>query len=137
MDELNPDDVARMNAYRAAYAPKLFEKLIGPLREAARALGYALAVHGSIKRDIDLIAVPWTLDAAPERQLSEALYAATKKTLGFEPVRSWHVREPEFTLDGAPGIKPHGRLGWVWQLGGGVYIDLSVMPRKAERGSAE
>lgn len=35
----------------------------------------------------------------------------------------------EFTVAGGPGIKPHGRLGWVINLGGDPYIDLSVMPR--------
>jgi hypothetical protein len=34
------------------------------MREEARRLGYTLAVHGSMKRDIDLVAVPWIQKAA-------------------------------------------------------------------------
>jgi hypothetical protein len=40
-----------------------YELLIEPLRAVARSLGYALTVHGSLVRDIDLVAVPWTSDA--------------------------------------------------------------------------
>lgn len=116
---------------RAALAPKLYEELIEPMRVKARALGYALAVHGSLARDIDLVAVPWTAEAVSERELSEALYAVTTETLGFEAVRSWSMMgDAEYSLNGCPGCKPHGRLGWIWQLGGGVYIDLSIMPRR-------
>ena len=34
----------------------------------------------------------------------------------------------EYHLKGCPGMKPHGRLCWSFHLGGGPYIDLSVMP---------
>jgi hypothetical protein len=30
-----------------------------------------------------------------------------------------------------PATKPHGRLGWTISLDGGAYIDLSVMPPRA------
>lgn len=119
---------------RARLAPQFFKKLIGPLREQARSLGYAIAVHGSVKRDIDLVAIPWTSDGGDARQLADALFATTAIVMGFVPVRSWSMKGAEHTLAGCPGDKPHGRLGWVFQLGGGVYIDLSVMPRVAEKG---
>lgn len=35
------------------------EYLIGPLRDIAREHGYALSVHGSVARDIDIVAIPW------------------------------------------------------------------------------
>lgn len=110
--------------------PKFYKRLIEPLRAQARSLGYAIAVHGSLKRDIDLIAIPWTEDAADPRQLADGLYAVTAMVMGFVPPRSYSLKGCDHTLAGMPGMKPHGRLGWVWQLGGGVYIDLSVMPRK-------
>lgn len=31
--------------------------------EVARGCGYAIGLHGSMKRDVDLIAVPWTDEA--------------------------------------------------------------------------
>lgn len=135
---------------------QLYEKLIEPIREKSRELGYAIAVHGTLKRDIDLIACPWTPEAVPERELADALFALVEHIHG-RAYWSWHLIERpvgksgpfdlegklnkeaadanfarEYTLAGAPGSKPHGRLGWVINLGGGPYIDLSVMPRVAE-----
>jgi hypothetical protein len=106
-----------------------YELLIGPLREKARELGYAIGVHGSLKRDIDLIACPWTSEATDARTLAEALQAVVAEINGNAHLSWYPGRGQEFTLAGGPGMKPHGRLGWVINLGDGPYIDLSVMPR--------
>lgn len=81
-------------------------------------MGYALAVHGSQERDIDLVAVPWTEQAvAPEalvrslRQVIERLYP-----IGLEHGPS--EKHP----------KAHGRLCWSFWLRPWTYIDLSVFP---------
>lgn len=47
-------------------------------RETARPMGWAIGTHGSLVRDLDLIAVPWRDDAAPIPNLIEAIAAATK-----------------------------------------------------------
>jgi hypothetical protein len=109
----------------------VFERLIGPLRERARQLGYALAVHGTLKRDIDLIACPWTPEAVDARTLAEALQAVAREHNGG---LAFHKPSEtgEFFLRGCPGLKPWGRLVWSYHLGGGPYIDLSVMPRTPE-----
>lgn len=39
-------------------------KLLAGIRERARAMGWAITEHGSMDRDIDLVGVPWTEDAA-------------------------------------------------------------------------
>lgn len=83
--------------------------------EAARRCGYALAIHGTMVRDLDLIAVPWVDEAKTAEELVEALR---------EAARGWLV-------DDADGVrvtqKPHGRRAWSIHLDDG-YIDLSVMP---------
>lgn len=107
-----------------------YDRWIGPLREKARKLGYALGVHGSLSRDIDLIACPWTEDAASEAELAEELRVVVGGRY------SWSMKGREFTLRGCPGHKPHGRLGWVINIDDGPYIDLSVMPRAREGGLA-
>jgi len=106
-----------------------YEALIGPIRETARALGYAVGVHGTLKRDIDLIACPWVDTAVDARTLAEAIRDVCREHNGgiahMTPVEQddpWH-------LAGCPTKKPHGRLTWSYHLGGGPYIDLSVMPR--------
>lgn len=108
---------------RAAY-----HELLEPLRETARDYGYALAVHGSTARDIDLIAVPWTDIAVDPLTLAEALRSTAERVHG-RAYRRAHRARPDHQRLGSPGEKPHGRLTWTFHLGGGPYIDLSVMPR--------
>lgn len=106
-------------AFRCA---RYYAQIIGPLREVARSFGYALAVHGSIKRDIDVIAVAWIEDAGRPIDLIEALRWKAESVLGWAGVIT-HTNTHQ-----KPERKPHGRLAWEILLGGGVYIDVSVIP---------
>jgi hypothetical protein len=108
---------------RAAY-----HELLEPLRATARDFGYALAVHGSTARDIDLVAVPWADIAVDPLTLAEALRSTAARVHGRAYHRP-HRGRPDHQRLGSPGEKPHGRLVWTFHLGGGPYIDLSVMPR--------
>lgn len=81
--------------------------------EAAREVGYAVAVHGSLKRDFDLIAAPWTEDAKPPEALISALCSA---------LDARQIGEVE--------QKPHGRIAVILCPDGWFkHIDLSIMPR--------
>ena len=84
--------------------------------------GYALALHGSMARDLDLIAVPWTEDAdEPEK-----LIAAFKRFIIIQAPVSFRIAKPT--------KKPHGRLAYVVPIGfDGHYLDLSIMPRRKGR----
>lgn len=90
-----------------------YQDILPILRLMARSHGYALALHGSGQRDLDLIAVPWTDDAKEAEALVEALAFCI------------HAQ-----ADQPPTEKPHGRRAWIIQLGGGLYLDLSVLPRQ-------
>ncbi len=105
---------------------KAYNRLIAPLREIAQANGYALAVHGSLARDIDLIAAPWTDGAVEAHVLAEAIGRKAAEIIGY----AWiNPRESDdYFLAGCPGGKPHQRRCWSFHLGIGSYIDLSVMP---------
>lgn len=103
-------------------------RVLQPIRTAARELGYAIAVHGSLSRDIDLVAVPWTQTAACAQDLAARV---------FEVARERNGDVGFFAKDDMPSLevltgekKPHGRRAWSFHLGG-TYIDLSVMPRHA------
>lgn len=107
--------------------------VLGTLRIKARELGYCLALHGSMVRDLDLVAVPWVDDAAPPEVLVEAL----RKILGGSIIPAgtkggrWDAEAGKF-IDAVvenPSRKPHGRLAWNIHLGGQPVVDLSVMPR--------
>ncbi|MBA5956290.1 hypothetical protein GIB64_02505 [Pseudomonas lactis] len=82
------------------------------LAEIARANGYALAVHGSLARDMDLIAVPWIDNPSSP----EAVIAAIESNYGIRRI-------------GDLTAAPHGRM--VQTIGiqfGECFIDLSFMP---------
>jgi hypothetical protein len=111
----------------AIEARRLADLLIPAMRERARRLGYALAVHGSLEYDIDLVAAPWTEQAVAADELAEKLRTCCEAITGF----AWVRDDKEW-----PERKPHGRLAWSWHMGGGPYIDLSVMPR-SEKVSSE
>jgi hypothetical protein len=106
----------------------LYERLIDPLRACGRSMGYALGVHGTLARDIDLIAVAWVPWAAPAKELAAAMQATAARVNGAAIMVEHKDFGTEFILGGKPGHKPHGRLVWSFHLGGGPYIDLSVMP---------
>ena len=95
--------------------------LLDEIRACARGLGYAVGLHGSLSRDFDLIACPWTKEAVAGDVLVEAIARLVGGASRME-----HVAQ-----------KPHGRKAWVIWLhddearrikGTTPYIDLSVMP---------
>lgn len=93
------------------------------IRDVARGMGYAIGLHGSLQRDFDLIAVPWSDEAKSAEDLVEAIRVAVNGACA--PI------ETSFTQ------KPHGRRAWSIYFTGGdaqkqcttPIIDLSVMPR--------
>lgn len=110
---------------------EIADKLIPPMREKARELGYALTVHGTLKRDIDLVAIPWIPGAVAPKTLALALHEVVLAVHGKS-----YLQDDPYHMDGCPGHKPHGRL--VWSMYFAVengnpaayegYVDLSVMP---------
>ena len=98
------------------WMPVLHAHFYGILKEIAEEHGYALALHGTLGRDLDLIAVAWVEDAKPYIDLLNAMTTALGNA----------------TIDGAPHDfkieqKPRGRIGAIIQGGGGGYIDISIM----------
>lgn len=114
---LDPDGFC---ATRATFYAALYPVL----RDAARQCGYALPVHGSLTKDLDVVAVPWVQDATSPRELLRALVeAAGGFTVGSRSPR----HHP----------KPHGRIAYTIHLGTtGGYVDVSIMPRRRTRKTA-
>lgn len=101
----------------------IYAQLLPRIREAAKNLGYAVAIHGSMKRDLDLLAVPWERCASPPEELVEAIRQAVGGYVIGETLAKGEVSEE-------PTKQPHGRLSWNICWGGKPFIDLSIMPRK-------
>lgn len=53
--------------------------IVDQIRDVAKEHGWAIGEHGSMVRDIDLIAVPWTAEAATP----EVLVAAIVRVTGY------------------------------------------------------
>lgn len=103
----------------------IFATYLASLQQIARECGYALAVHGSMATDLDLIAVPWVPEAVSAEELIERLRASHEGGT-FGTINSFDGR-PE-----SPEHKPHGRKAWSIYFDpacAGPYLDVSVMPR--------
>lgn len=100
------------------FPPAGYVGLLKIVTIAAARKGYAVALHGSLSRDMDLIAIPWKDGASSALEL----VAAIQRALGLnDKVRPFSEN------------KAHGRVAFCIDLSGGAYIDLSVMPRKVKR----
>ena len=53
-----------------------FTSRLPAIREAAKEHGYAIGLHGSMRRDLDLIAVPWREGASDKEVLAHAIAQA-------------------------------------------------------------
>lgn len=87
----------------AVYAA-IYPKLV----EIAREHGYALAVHGSVRRDFDLVAIPWAKCVSSHSDLIDAFLGAFA-----------------LTKVGDVEIREHGRLVVTLAFMGECFIDLS------------
>lgn len=97
----------------------VYAVLYNDFREAALDLGYALAVHGSMINDMDLIAVAWTEDAAPEKELVQAISDCIGNTI-------WKGHHFKHRTE-----RPHGRVSYSLSIYSSWRIDLSIIPAEA------
>lgn len=103
-----------------------FESRLPAIRATAYANGYAIGVHGSMRRDLDLIAAPWRDGAADAETLAHAIARAA---CGIDRDGAYNWEQ-----------KPFGRIAtslpicWVDNgVDGAGHIDLSVMPQALTR----
>lgn len=97
----------------ASFAP-VYVGMYPELAEVARKHGYALAIHGSLARDFDLICVPWVeMPSTPQTVVEDM--------------------EKSFALhrEGSPRIREHGRLVFSLCISfGECFVDLSFTPSR-------
>lgn len=98
--------------------PVFYAVLYDSMRRAALDCGYALALHGSMQSDMDLMAMPWVEDASPVDVLVSKLNDCIGETVWKES--NLHLRE----------TRPHGRMIYTLSMMGSWHIDLSVIPPK-------
>lgn len=118
-----------MNPQRARSGASL--TFVDRLRAVARECGYAVGVHGSEARDLDLVAVPWAVEAVSAQDLVDRICEA----MGLRERAANVYADPDGPrVMPNPEPKPWGRLAWSldgcppkWK-----YVDLSVAPRAGE-----
>lgn len=84
------------------------------LAEIARENGYAMAVHGSMARDFDLVCIPWVASATEPQDVIDTI-----------------VEQFAFEQNGKPEEREHGRVTYSLIGRGGWcgHVDISFMPR--------
>ena len=92
----------------------IYESYIPRIREASWLLGYCITVHGSLERDMDLVAIPWVEGASHPLALVLA------------------IEEEVVGLYQGPVHRAHGRTCYTIHfrtINPRLYVDLSIMPR--------
>jgi len=93
-------------------------------RQAALDCGWALALHGSMASDMDIMGMPWIEDAKPVEEMIKALencLTIPEDTSHFETIKCTD--------------KPHGRVVYTIHIFADFYIDLSVYGAQAAEAS--
>lgn len=95
----------------ANFAP-VYACLYPQLAEITRSHGYALATHGSMARDFDLVCIPWVENPSEPQAVVDSITEA------------FSIRQI-----GDPELKLHNRLVYTIIVKfGECFIDLSFMP---------
>lgn len=95
------------------YAPTYAAAMYPELAKITRKHGYALAVHGSLARDLDLIAIPWVENAGEPQDIINDI-----------------LKKYAVNLIGNPNQKPHGRIAYTLSVGwGNCAIDIQFTPK--------
>ncbi len=99
-----------------SWRPVTYVHFYSMLVPVAKEHGYALALHGTVQRDLDMIAVPWTEKPSSHQDLLEAFCDA----LGIKKT----FRVP----DHHRGEKLHGRVAYNIPVMDDAWMDISIMP---------
>lgn len=119
-DELKPSDWRWEHVHNKDQLELFYLRILPALRVIARECGYALGVHGSMRRDLDLIAVPWVEKHVDKDELARCLHKAACGLMNSryewqqKPLGRWATSFP---------------VCWTeWNETSAGHIDLSVMP---------
>lgn len=103
---------------KAANTAPIYASIYAELAEVCRSKGYALAVHGSLARDFDLVCIPWAETVSTPRDVIDAI---TSK---------FALRLLESPDTPAATMKPWGREAYTLIFNWGTAaLDISFTPR--------
>jgi hypothetical protein len=118
--------------------PSLYAFYFQVLKEIAVKYGYNLVLHGSMNRDLDLIAIPWQEEVKPhEAMIEEFCEVIGGKLMFANGVERHHAPDQDWPIY---QVTHHGRMQYVINLNRKgkmindvwvdpqYYIDISVIP---------
>ena len=98
--------------------PAFYALMYSALKAAALEGGWALAIHGSVVKDLDLVAIAWTNDSIKIDELLDDF----AKIIGQS-----NEKKAKFT---GPHYMPAGRIVYTLSIAADIYIDLSVVDNR-------
>jgi len=114
--------------------PPYYSIIYAQLDRIVQRFGWALTLHGSMSRDMDIVLIPWTEDAEHEDKVIDAI----KIFVEGKHITAMRKRnEKKINASSKDGMahfsiteKPHGRKAITLFIGiSSYYLDISIMPR--------
>ena len=100
---------------RAAFYAAMWEDI----RQCAMDCGWAVALHGSLNADMDIMAMPWVEDAVSFGVLVKKINLLFCGENTFDPFITF-------------GEKPHGRIVATIPIWADFYLDISTIGERRE-----
>ena len=102
---------------RAAFYAAMWDDI----RQCAMDCGWAVALHGSLASDMDIIAMPWVSNACSFREL----------TIRIVALFTGNSMSESFTI--TYNEKPHGRIVATIPIWADFYLDISAIQTTGTR----
>lgn len=97
----------------------LYAILWEDIRNAAMDCGWAVALHGSLSSDMDIMAMKWVEDCTDADTMIDTII---ERCFGDSVVSKYGKRCVQ-------NEKPHGRVCYSIPIYGDVYLDISLMDK--------
>lgn len=110
--------------------PSLYAWYYELLKEKAKTHGYALLLHGSMSRDLDLVAIPWS-DKASEESFGEFIEEAVNLLGGYIQIHNY--TDPS-DIPSQYSVTHHGRRQYVININRGGYYGCNSEMKYLEDG---
>lgn len=114
--------------------PGLYAMYFEVLKEIAQHWGYALLIHGSMHRDLDLVAIPWVeniQDDAEQKMILEMEQWLTGQNMVNRKGRAHFNKREHGRRTYSISLNRGDRDGeWIRFKDAQYYLDISVMPTR-------
>lgn len=110
--------------------PSYYAIMFEPLKEIALKYGYNLVLHGSINRDMDLIAIPWIAETGDVEEMVNDFCEYVGGEINEDCCNTTHHGRLQYVIDIYRGgyLKGSGYSRLTYTQDPQTYIDISIMP---------